>query len=91
MSYGPKFKCKSEAQKRAIRAYYARKGQGGAEKQAKEKYEREPKCRSYRDLRRDEEARERYFKVMAEDFPNDFLSDDEWDYIEGFFQNPEDD
>ena len=57
MSDGPKFKCKSEAQKRAIRAYYARKGQGGAEKQAKEKYEREPKCRSYRDLRRDEEAR----------------------------------
>ena len=21
-------------------------------------------------------------KVMAEDFPKDFLSDDEWDYIE---------
>ena len=46
MSDEPKFKCKSEAQKRAIRAYYARKRQGGAKKQAKEKYERKPKCRS---------------------------------------------
>lgn len=68
MSDGPKFKCKSEAQKRAIRAYYARKGQGGAEKQAKEKYERKPKCQSYRDLRRDEEARERYFKAWRKIF-----------------------
>ena len=57
----PKFKCKSNAQKYAIRAYYAKKNK--AKKQ-------EP------------EARERYMKVMAEDFPKDFLSDDEWDYID---------
>ena len=69
----PKFKCKSNAQKYAIRAYYAKKNKAG--KPSKD-------C---------EEQRERYMKVMAEDFPNDFLSDDEWDYIEGFFQNPEDD
>lgn len=29
-----------------------------------------------------EEQRKRYMKVMAEDFPKDFISDDEWDYIE---------
>ena len=56
-----KFKCKSNAQKYAIRAYYAKKNK--AKKQSPDK-------------------RERYMKVMAEDFPKDFLSDDEWDYIE---------
>ena len=57
----PKFKCKSNAQKYAIRAYYAKKNK--AKKQSTDE-------------------RERYMKVMAEDFPKDFLSDDEWDYIE---------
>ena len=57
----PKFKCKSNAQKYAIRAYYAKKSK--AKKQSPDE-------------------RERYMKVMAEDFPKDFLSDDEWDYIE---------
>ena len=56
-----KFKCKSNAQKYAIRAYYAKKNK--AKKQSLD-------------------DRERYMKVMAEDFPKDFLSDDEWDYIE---------
>lgn len=61
----PKFKCKSNAQKYAIRAYYAKKNKAGKK------------------LSQDsEEQRERYMKVMAEDFPKDFLSDDEWDYIE---------
>ena len=56
-----KFKCKSNAQKYAIRAYYAKKN---------------------KTKKQEPEARERYMKVMAEDFPKDFLSDDEWDYIE---------
>ena len=30
----------------------------------------------------DAEARERYMKVMAEDFPKDFIRDDEWEYVE---------
>ena len=28
-------------------------------------------------------------KVMQEDFPKDFLSDDEWDYIEAMAKGPE--
>ena len=32
--------------------------------------------------REDEERKERYRQVMAEDYPVDNLSDDEWDYIE---------
>ena len=35
------------------------------------------------------DARERYMKVMAEDFPKDFISDDEWDYIEAMARGPE--
>ena len=35
------------------------------------------------------DERERYMKVMAEDFPKDFLSDDEWDYIEAMASWPE--
>ena len=53
----PKFKCKSNAQKYAIRAYYAKKNKAG--KPSKD-------C---------EEQRERYMKVMREDFPKDFISD----------------
>lgn len=64
----PKFKCKSNAQKYAIRAYYAKKDK--AKKQ-------------------ESEARERYMKVMAEDFPKDLLDDDEWDYIEAMAKGPE--
>ena len=64
----PKFKCKSNAQKYAIRTYYAKKDK--AKKQ-------------------ELEARERYMKVMQEDFPKDFLSDDEWDYIEAMAKGPE--
>ena len=67
-----KFKCKSNAQKYAIRAYYAKKNKAGKK------------------LSQDsEEQRERYMKVMAEDFPKDFLSDDEWDYIEAMAKGPE--
>ena len=64
MSKQSKFKCKSNAQKYAIRAYYAKKNKAGKPSQD---------C---------EEQRERYMKVMREDFPKDFISDDEWDYIE---------
>ena len=68
----PKFKCKSNAQMYAIRAYYAKKNK--ADKK----------------LSQDSDAqRERYMKVMAEDFPKDFLSDDEWDYIEAMARGPE--
>lgn len=63
-----KFKCKSNAQKYAIRAYYAKKNK--AKKQSPD-------------------DRERYMKVMAEDFSKDFLSDDEWDYIEAMAQGSE--
>ena len=63
-----KFKCKSNAQKYAICAYYAKKSK--AKNQSPDE-------------------RERYMKVMAEDFPKDFLSDDEWDYIEAMASWPE--
>lgn len=68
----PKFKCKSNAQKYAIRAYYAKKNK--ADKKLSQD---------------NDEQRERYMKVMAEDFPKDFLSDDEWDYIEAMVSWPE--
>ena len=68
----PKFKCKSNAQKYAIRAYYAKKNK--ADKKLSQD---------------NDEQRERYMKVMAEDFPKDFLSDDEWDYIEAMAKGPE--
>ena len=67
----PEFKCKSNAQKYAIRAYYAKKN----------KTKRS-------DHREQERQRERYMKVMAEDFPKDFMSDDEWDYIEAMAHWP---
>ena len=35
-----------------------------------------------------EQLRERYMKVMREDFPKDFISDDEWDYIEAMASWP---
>ena len=64
MKKQPTFKCKSNAQKYAIRAYYAKKSKADRLSQD---------C---------EEQRNRYMKVMAEDFPKDFISDGEWDYIE---------
>lgn len=72
MSKQSKFKCKSNAQKYAIRAYYAKKNK--ADKKLSQD---------------NDEQRERYMKVMAEDFPKDFLSDDEWDYIEAMARGPE--
>lgn len=68
----PKFKCKSNAQKYAIRACYAKKDK------ANKKLSQDS-----------DEQQERYMKVMAEDFPKDFLSDDEWDYIEAMAREPE--
>ena len=65
----PKFKCKSNAQKYAIRAYYAKKNKMQKEQERRRLQEEEERC-------------ERYYKVMAEDFHKDFISDDEWDYIE---------
>ena len=70
MSKQSKFKCKSNAQKYAIRAYYAKKSKADGLSQD---------C---------EEQRKRYMKVMAEDFPKDFISDDEWDYIEAMASWP---
>ena len=72
----PKLKCKSNAQKYAIRAYYAKKNKMQKEQERKK-------------LQEKEERRERYYKVMAEDFPKDFISDDEWDYIEAMARGPE--
>ena len=72
----PKFKCKSNAQKYAIRVYYAKKNKMQKEQERKK-------------LQEKEERRERYYKVMAEDFPKDFISDDEWDYIEAMARGPE--
>lgn len=71
MSKRSKFKCKTSAQKYAIRAYYAKKSK--AKKSSRES----------------EEQRERYMKVMREDFPKDFISDDEWDYIEAMAHWPD--
>lgn len=67
----PKFKCKSNAQKYAIRAYYAKKSKTQKPDHHEQKIERE-----------------RYMKVMAQDFPKDFMSDDEWDYIEAMAHWP---
>ena len=50
---------------------------GAASKKAKER-RKEKQAKE----REDEERKERYRQVMAEDYPVDFLSDDEWDYIE---------
>ncbi len=71
----PEFKCKSNAQKYAIRAYYAKKN----------KMQKEQERRRLQE----EERRERYYKIMAEDFPKDFISDDEWDYIEAMARGSE--
>ena len=68
----PKFECKSNAQKYAIRAYYAKKDK------ANKKLSQDS-----------DDQQERYMKVMAEDFPKDFMSDDEWDYIEAMAREPE--
>ena len=50
---------------------------GAASKKAKER-RKEKQAKE----REDEARKERYRQVMAEDYPVDFLSDDEWDYIE---------
>ena len=70
-----KFKCRSNAQKYAIRAYYAKKNKMQKEHERRRLQEEEERC-------------ERYYKVMAEDFPKDFISDDEWDYIEAMASWP---
>ena len=50
---------------------------GAASKKAKERRkEKKEKARE------DEERKERYRQVMAEDYPIDYLSGEEWDYIE---------
>ena len=36
-----------------------------------------------------DDNRFRYMKVMREDFPKDFISDAEWDYIEAMSHWPE--
>ena len=63
-----KFRCKSEAQKAAIRRSYAIKSKTTRTKIAKPR----------------REAREWYVSVMRQDFPNDFLDDDFLDAIEDF-------
>ena len=47
-----------------------------ASKKAKERRKEKKKAREK------EEQEERYRQVMAEDYPVDYLSDEEWDYIE---------
>ena len=71
----PEFKCKSNAQKYAIRAYYAKRNKMQKEQERRRLQEEEERC-------------ERYYKVMAEDFPKDFISDDEWNYIEAMASWP---
>ena len=91
MDNKPRFKCKSDAQKYAIRAYYARKRSQASETSQQVKKYRFDKKRGerYREIVQPRnEVRERYRKVMAEDFPKDFLSDDEWDYIEAMASWP---
>ena len=63
-----KFRCKSEAQKAAIRKSYA----------IKSKIKRTKITAPRR------EEHERYIRVMRQDFPNDFLDDDFLDAIEDF-------
>ena len=53
------------------------KAVGAANKKTKER-RKEKKEKE----REDEERKKRYGQVMAEDYPYDFLSDEEWDYIE---------
>lgn len=65
-----KFHCKSEAQKKAIRRNYAIR--------AKKK-----RVNSL-STRQTDESRERYFNVMRQDFPKDFIDDDFLDAIEDF-------
>ena len=74
-----KFHCKSEAQKKAIRSYYVRKNKSG---QKNKTYRFKSKRQEYKITAPRLKERERYRKVMAKDFPNDFVDDDEWDYIE---------
>lgn len=76
------FKCRSEAQKRAIRAYYARKRSAVVKPKKGGRYKFKNVIQSRKVSAPRTEARERYWKVMAQDFPKDFISDDEWDYIE---------
>ena len=51
---------------------------GAASKKAKERRKDKKQTKE----REDEERKERYRQAMAEDYPYDYLSDDEWDYIE---------
>ena len=51
---------------------------GAASKKAKERRREKKQTKTQEET----EQEERYRQVMAEDFPYDYLSDDEWDYIE---------
>ncbi len=54
------------------------KAVGAASKNLKERRKEKRRAKA----REKEEQEERYRQVMAEDYPYDFLSDEEWDYIE---------
>ena len=54
------------------------KAVGAAGKKAKERRKEKKQAKA----REETEQQERYRQVMAEDYPVDYLSDDEWDYIE---------
>ena len=54
------------------------KAVGAASKKAKERRKEKKQAKA----REETEQQERYRQVMAEDYPVDYLSDDEWDYIE---------
>ena len=51
---------------------------GAASKKAKERRKEKKQAKA----REETEQQERYRQVMAEDYPYDYLSDEEWDYIE---------
>ena len=54
------------------------KAVGAASKKAKERRREKKQTKTQEET----EQQERYSQVMAEDFPYDYLSDEEWDYIE---------
>ena len=54
------------------------KAVGAASKKVKERRREKKQAKA----REKEDREERYRQVMAEDYPYDFLSDEEWDYIE---------
>lgn len=89
----------SRKQASKARQAYVRKHRKGSKPASRDRFspeERKKVMERYRQKRQaeleryknDAEARERYMKVMAEDFPKDFIRDDEWDYVDAMASWP---